>query len=285
MSTAPQIDGARAPQGEFLVKAFATFTEAAGSLERSYTQLQAEVLRLRTELYRANEEIGQEREAKRRLQTMADVAALLAHEIRNPLASLELFAQLLASVAMPGDALEWVRHIQAGIRMLGATVNNVLHLQADSGLDLVPLRCDELLPAFVAYLAPVACQNRVQLVLQSESPAVFFQANRHCLQQLFLNLALNAFRAMPHGGELRFHTKVHESVLQIHVSDCGCGISPERLHEIFRSGFSTRGGSAGLGLTVCRKIMEQHAGTIQVMSEPGAGTTFVLTFPLAAGAP
>src|SRR5437870_4050661 len=105
----------RAP-GEFMALAFAKFNEAAGSLERSYSHLQVEVVRLRSELCRANREVEEEREAKRRLQTMATVSAVLAHEIRNPLACLELFAGLLASSELAGEPLQWAHHMQAGTR-------------------------------------------------------------------------------------------------------------------------------------------------------------------------
>src|SRR5579864_98354 len=104
-------------QEQELARAFSSFTQAASSLERSYAQLQSEVVRLRRELEEKNLELS-------RSQVLVEVLAVLAHEIRNPLGSLELFANLLAEEdASAGDRADWIAHIQGGVRALAATVN------------------------------------------------------------------------------------------------------------------------------------------------------------------
>jgi signal transduction histidine kinase len=120
-----------------LARAFAGFTAAAASLERSYVQLQSELARLRHELADRNralaESRGENRDMREQLrcrQALAEMSAVLAHEVRNPLASLELFAGLLAGSELQSEPRKWVEHVQAGLRLLGATVNNVLHFIA-----------------------------------------------------------------------------------------------------------------------------------------------------------
>ncbi len=279
------------PSGEFridprvgtpqtLAAAFASFTEVAGSLEKSYGNLQNEVAGLRIELDRARVQVAAERENARRAQALAEVAALLAHEIRNPLGSLELFAGLLAEdAALCEDSLRIVGHVQAGLRTLSATVNNVLQFHGANSGSLVPTNISNLVRLTLEFLKPVADQSSIELEFEDQLGEVSMAADPHALQQVFLNLALNSFRMMTGGGRFRIATCLEERNLQIRVSDTGPGISSSQKERVFEAGFTTRPGSPGLGLAVCKKIVEQHGGTIQA-ADATAGAEFVLTFRL-----
>ena len=265
-----------------LLQAFSFFTKAAGSLERSYLQLETEVCRLRQELEEANQDLERERQEHQRCQALAEVSSMLAHEIRNPLGSLELLASLLADSG-PSDAQKhWIRHMQAGLRMLAATVNNVLHLHSGTAPQLVSSDLGELLHWTVEFLTPLAEQNGIRLELQNHLVGVFMPADVHGLRQVLLNLALNGFRYMTEGGVLRVsawkESCTEGEEIRVEIADQGTGIAPEHLDHIFDAGFTTRPGSAGLGLAVSKKIVEQHGGTIRVGSEVGQGTTFTITF-------
>jgi signal transduction histidine kinase len=137
-----------------LARAFVSFTQAATSLEHSYGQLQSEIGRLRGELQQANAALEKERECARKLQALAEVSAMLAHEIRNPLGSMELFASLLAESKLPDAQNAWIQHIQAGLRTLAATVNNVLQLHADGQVDLLPTDVGDLLHWALEFVGP-----------------------------------------------------------------------------------------------------------------------------------
>lgn len=225
--------------------------------------------------------LEQEHARLRRRQALAEMSALLAHEIRNPLGSLELFAGLLAESGLDAERRGWVEHLQAGLRTLGATVNNVLHFHSQPQPELAPADLGELLSAVHAFLQPLAQQARVQLDLVNHLDGVCIAADRHRLEQVLLNLALNSFRFMPGGGCVRFAGKMDHVRAVIEVADTGPGIAPEILGHIFEPGFTTRAGSPGLGLAVCRTIVEQHGGRISVASQPGCGAAFTLCFPLA----
>ncbi len=219
----------------------------------------------------------------RREQALAEMSAVLAHEIRNPLGSLELFAGLLADSALDGESRSWVEHVQAGLRTLAATVDNVLHFHSPPEPERAPLDLGILLDWARDFLAPLARRARIVLSSQNRLQGIFLAADRHRLEQVLLNLVLNALHAMPGGGwiELGGGTIDGGRKVLIVVADTGPGISDEHLPHIFEPGFSTRPASPGLGLAVCRKIAEQHGGTLRAASRPGCGARFTLTLPLA----
>jgi two-component system, sensor histidine kinase FlrB len=275
-----------------LAEAFAVFSKAAASLEDSYKQLQAEVARLRRELEETNRDLAasleenqrlqQEHEMLRRRQALAELSATLAHEIRNPLGSLELFAGLLADSELNREERNWVEHLQAGLRTLAATVNNVLHFHSQPQPGLAPTDLGQLLRSLGQFLRPLAQRAQVHLEVVPTSDGSVVAADRHRLEQVLLNLALNSFHFMPAGGVLRIagHRCASTNKICLQVADTGPGIAPENLERIFEPGFTTRAGSPGLGLAVCKTIMEQHGGSIQVSSRPGCGSTFKLEFPV-----
>jgi signal transduction histidine kinase len=225
-----------------------------------------------------------EREKLGREQALAEIAAILAHEIRNPLGSLELFAGLLAGAGLSAECREWVEHVQAGLRTLSATVNNVLHFHSLPAPNRVPTDLGRLLDWAGGFLLPMARQARVELCLRNRLQGVWFPADRHRLEQVLLNLVLNALRAMPGGGwvEVAGHQVQHADAagITICVSDTGPGIAPEQAEKIFEPGFSARRDGPGLGLAVCRKIVEQHGGSLAAANRAGSGACFTLTFPL-----
>jgi signal transduction histidine kinase len=232
----------------------------------------------------AAKQLEQEREQLRCRQALAEMSALLAHEIRNPLGSLELFCGLLAGEQLEPEARKWVEHMQAGLRLLAATVNNVLHFHNPPSPGRAPTDLGRLLAWLEQFLHPLAQQAGVRLALDQQLDGVEVEGDRHRLEQVLLNLGLNAFRFMPEGGSLKISGRVQprgrRRSAQVEITDNGCGIDEENLQRIFAPGFTTRRGSPGLGLAVCRTIMQQHGGSIRVSSRPGTGSSFVLEFPL-----
>ncbi len=246
-----------------------------------------------------------DREHLQRQQALVEMSALLAHEIRNPLGSLELFAGLLAESNLEGESRRWIEHVQAGLRTLSATVNNVLHLHNTPEADFAPIDAGQLLDWAYDFLLPLAKQARVEMQIINGLRGVTIQADRHRLEQVLLNLAINAFRFMPGGGWLSIRgidygsledsttedsatvspdqdkdrDGWHKDGVEICMRDTGPGIAKEDLSRIFEAGFSTRPGSSGLGLAVCRRIVEQHAGSISAESRLGHGATFRLRLP------
>ena len=221
-------------------------------------------------------------------ESLAEMATLLAHEIRNPSGSLELFAGLLAdAAAAQPDLRRWTDHVQAGLRTLSATVNNVLQFHSQPSPQLSPLNLGRLLRESVDFLRPLARQAGLRIELQNSLGEIEILARR----------APSAAGVFQSGVELRFARCRSAEFLP-----CACngrdGAISRRSHRFrrIRAGESRRSicrscssrdlrrnaGNPGLGLAVCRAVMEQHRGTIGVASELGKGTTFSL-FLLRAG--
>ncbi len=226
-----------------------------------------------------------EREGARRSLALAEIATVLAHEIRNPLGSMELFTGLLAdATAHLPETRQWVTHLQAGLRALSATVNNVLQFHSQPHAQMLPTELDRLVTETVDFLLPLARQRGQQIKIDNTIGKVSTHADANRLKQVFLNLSLNAFRAMHPGGHLRVRLswapQFPGGVAQIDFEDDGRGLAPELLERIYEPGFTTTPGSPGLGLAVCKKVIEQHGGEIQVHSKPHHGATFSVFLPV-----
>ncbi len=225
-----------------------------------------------------------EREAVRRRESLAEMATLLAHEIRNPLGSLELFAGLLAdAAAKQPDLRRWTDHVQAGLRSLSATVNNVLQFHSQPPPQLAAVNLGRLIRDSVEFLRPLARQSELRIDIQNLLGELEIPGDAHRLQQVIFNLSLNAFRAMSAGGVLTVRLQWNDlrqlDDVRLDFEDTGRGISEADIGKIFDAGFTTTAGSPGLGLAVCRTVIEQHGGTIRVSSKPGEGTTFSIVLP------
>ncbi len=225
-------------------------------------------------------------ERVRRLQALGEMAAVLAHEIRNPLGSMELFAELIKDACRDrADVSQWAVHLLAGLRALAATVNNVLRFYTQAPVERLRVDAAQLLAGTVEFLQPLALQRSVGVIFEPPDGEVAILADPYALQQVFFNLAINAFRAMQPGHSLVIRLKPPRlgaaDPVQIEFEDSGPGIPPERLAQIFEAGFTTRQGSPGLGLTVSKRIVEQHDGVLQVESVLGKGTKFTLCLPAA----
>lgn len=221
-----------------------------------------------------------EREASRRTAVLAEISTILAHEIRNPLASLELFAGLIDEDR--SSTSQWISHLRAGIRTLSGTVNNVLSLNHQGNLRLSPVKVSACVRSGVEFVQPIAQQAGVLLDFDDAADELMIQGNEDAIRQIILNLTCNAIRHTQAGGSIQvtLRSEVRDGVTcaLVEVADSGCGIPEATLARLFEAGFSGTGETPGLGLAVCRQLMEQHGGTIRVQSKVDEGSTFQLEF-------
>jgi len=206
---------------------------------------------------------------------------MLAHEIRNPLASMELFAGLIEQDL--GASSQWISHLRAGIRTLSGTVNNVLSLNGETKPRLAPVNLAACVQNGVAFVQPIAEQAGLQLSFSAGADTPSVLGNEDAIHQIILNIVRNAIRHTDLGGHVEVSTRrtTRDGIdfALVEIADTGCGMPASVIEHIFDAGFSATGETPGLGLAVSRRLMTQHSGEIQVASRLNEGSTFQLEFP------
>jgi len=222
-----------------------------------------------------------------KLSSIGLLAAGVAHEVNTPLAVISSYTQML-SKQLQGDPQKasLLEKITRQTFRASEIVNNLLNFSRTSGSEVGDVDVNKVITDTLALLEHQFKVAKVQVQNSPEPKLPAIQGNAGRLQQVFLNLFLNAKDAMPGGGTLRVSTLNGESV-SVSISDTGTGIAPEHIQRIYDPFFTTktapREGQArgtGLGLSVTYGIIQEHAGKIRVESHPGEGTTFTLDFPL-----
>jgi PAS domain S-box-containing protein len=222
-----------------------------------------------------------------KLSSIGLLAAGVAHEVNTPLAVISSYTQML-SKQLQGDPQKsgLLEKITRQTFRASEIVNNLLNFSRTSGSEVGDVDVNKVIGDTLALLEHQFKVAKVDVENMLSPKLLPIQGNAGRLQQVFLNLFLNAKDAMPGGGKLRVSTANGESV-SVSVSDTGSGIAPEHIQRIYDPFFTTktspREGQArgtGLGLSVTYGIIQEHAGKIRVESHPGTGTTFTLDFPL-----
>jgi signal transduction histidine kinase len=219
-----------------------------------------------------------------RLSELGNLAATVAHEIRNPLNSVSMGLQRLQSEFSPAQDQDQYAHfldlMQGEVQRLNSIVEQFLSLARPLDLKPEEVRVGEMLYELATLVGGDPKQSKVQfrVVAPPDLPAV--RADRNFLKQLLLNLVLNGIQAMPDGGTISLEAMAEDDRLLLTVADSGTGISPDVLEKIFEPYFTTKANGSGLGLAIARRIIEAHGGKIAVQSEPGQGSRFGVTLPL-----
>src|SRR6201993_96343 len=219
-----------------------------------------------------------------KLTSLGLLAAGVAHEVNTPLAVISNYIQMLAKQMPEGDPRQGIiEKIVKQTFRASEIVNNLLNFSRTSATELADLDVNRVVEETLSLVAHPLKTSQIQVVKQlgPTLPAVRGSANK--LQQVFLNLFLNARDAMPSGGMLAVRTAAHNGGVEIEVADTGAGIPREHIHRIFDPFFTTKanGRGTGLGLSVSYGIIKEHAGKVDVRSTPGKGTSFRLEFPVA----
>jgi signal transduction histidine kinase len=226
----------------------------------------------------------------RSLAALGELGAGVAHEINNPLAGVLGIAQLmLADLPANHPARSMAQDIEAQALRIRKIVSNLLRFaQRQAGEDAKPLDLTRVLDDAIDLCGPSDLSKAgIELVRRYATPTPLVRGNAIQLQEAFIQLIRNARGAMEHGGTLVVATTVpDDKLVRVSITDTGHGISPEILPRIFDPFFTTKGDWAGIGmgLSVVHKTIEDHAGSIEVLSDVDKGTTVVVTFPAHAGA-
>jgi signal transduction histidine kinase len=222
-----------------------------------------------------------------KLSSIGLLAAGVAHEVNTPLAVISSYAQML-SKQLQGDEKKStvLEKITRQTFRASEIVNNLLNFSRTSGAEFTEVDVNQIILDTLSLLEHQFKIAKIHVQDDLASHLPFIQGNTGRLQQVFLNLFLNAKDAMPNGGTLRIVTSNGDGVSVI-VSDTGSGIAQEHIQRIYDPFFTTKATiqdgqkrGTGLGLSVSYGIIQEHAGKIRVESSPQEGTTFYLDFPL-----
>ena len=217
-----------------------------------------------------------------RLATAGKMSASFAHEIRNPLSSMRMLAQMLMRKPEMSEAKhqQSVRYILEEIERIDTIVKGLMDFSRPSSLNLKQQAITPILQTVLSLMEANLTHHKIQLVLDvsSETPEIQFDSDK--LKQAFMNVVLNAMEAMPQGGMLRVSTFTKHDSVCIKVEDTGVGIPEKDLEHLFEPFFTRKTGGTGLGLANVKRILEEHGGTVEVDSTPGEGTEVSLSLPM-----
>jgi two-component system sensor histidine kinase HydH len=253
----------------------------AETLAQSHREMQEQtrlLLEKETQLRRAD-----------RLSALGQLSAGLAHEIRNPLGSIKGAVEILQDDFPPGHPkAEFYAILLKEVERLNGVLTNFLSFTRPVTPHLAPLDVRAVLTALEGLISGQARAHRVQIFTSFHAGPSRVMADETLLKQAFLNIMLNALEAMPEGGDLAISTRLspegatggRPEWVEAVFDDTGPGIQEDDLGRIFDPFFTTKKDGTGLGLAITHRIIETHHGTIQVMSQRGKGTTFVVSLPL-----
>lgn len=224
-------------------------------------------------------ELEAENERNRRLTAMGSLLMKIAHEIRNPLGSIELFANMIAEDLFETIHGEYARRISSAVSMLRNTLENMLSFTRGINPKKHPLLINALIKETIKEFEELFQRVGIEIIFNFDGEFEI-SLDSALIKQAFINLIVNSYQAMPEGGRLEINiSKKNDDFLMISFKDTGHGIDREHLDRIFEPFFSTKDRGSGLGLSITNSIILAHGGRIEVQSEKNKGTEFAVYLP------
>lgn len=253
------------------------FNDTTARMMESHQRLQERVSELTRELDEKNQALLR----KRRLEELGEMAAGVAHEIRNPLGGIQLYASLLEK-DLPDrpDSLRLVRQITQGVTHLNTIVEDMLAFTRDLSPTLAPVHLHTVLEEALAYAVGADDASGVTLARRYDDSLPPVLCDRHLLQRALLNVLLNAMQAVNKRGTISLITGRDGDDAVVSVADSGPGIPADILDKIFNPFFTRKDKGTGLGLAIVHRVMEGHKGSVSAGNAPGGGAVFTLRLPL-----
>lgn len=265
-----------------IVRAYSEVTER---LKQSHEMLRREVCRLHEELSEKNRELAR----RERLTALGEMAAGVAHEIRNPLGGIGLYAELLEKdLADHTEQVGLVRKIRVGVRNLESIVGDILAFAGGQQPCRHPVMLHDMLENVLTQVSPTAAVRRVSIRVDNSLQRIVLDVDARQIERALINLLFNAVDAVSEGGHVWVceadSTKTLEFV-HMAVEDDGPGIPQDLLNRVFHPFFTTKETGTGLGLAIVHRIVEAHGGRISAGNRSEGGARFVLSLPRAVDRP
>lgn len=218
-----------------------------------------------------------------RLMALGDMAASIAHEIKNPLVSLGGFAlRLRSKLGADSPHLPYVEMMLAEVAKIEKTMNGALRHLKDSFLEITRSDLSEILEEAAVVFEDDFKGRGIEVIKEFQGGPIPVDADLEQLKIAFDNLIANAIQSMKYGGTLRLKTMTRGVWAVAEIADSGGGIDPRHLGQIFNPFFTTKDDGTGLGLPITNSIIMRHHGIIDVINDVGVGVTFAVKLPLAA---
>ncbi len=271
---------ARVQGGDFDVNLTFEKEDEIGSLGKSFNTMVGDLRKANLEI----ESLYRQRvEKAEHLAAFGELAAGLAHEVRNPLSGIQGALEIIAQDAPPGDPRrEIFQEMLVQIGKLIAVIQDFLNYARPKPLNIRPVPPGLFVENAVRMARTQTGGKTIEFHVRKPPEGVVVPADPDRMQEVMLNLFLNSIAAIRERGDILvvIHPGPGSDVLRILVADNGSGIPAENLAQIFQPFFSTKKGGTGLGLSICKKTIEAHGGTISVRSRTGKGTTFTIRIPM-----
>jgi signal transduction histidine kinase len=266
------------PSGDGLEQILLETMRVTERLQRTHETLQHEVERLRKELASKDQEL----ERRRRLAALGELAAGVAHEVRNPLGAIQLYSGLLRrECASLGAAEALIEKIEAGIRAIDGVVQDTLAL-APRSTRLQARRVADVVRRAADVCAAALAGRETSLRVQLADEELHVLADEGGLQRVIVNLVVNAAEATPPGGAVELAcARADDQQVELAVRDRGCGLPEELLERIFDPFFTTKDHGTGLGLTIALRLVEAYGGALRARNRDGGGAEFCVRLPAA----
>ena len=272
-----------AQKGDLRVRITPDGTKEFGELGRNFNEMIDKLEVAQKDLQKYHE---QQMERAHHLATLGELAAGIAHEIKNPLAGISGAMQVLMLDFEENDGRrEVIEEILKQIERIDRDVKDLLSYGKTADPELAEKDVNELINEAVFLVKEPAVQQKVAINCIADKSIPVICVDSKQIQQVLVNLGLNALQAMPDGGTLTITPSLRtrsdgKDYVEIEVKDTGVGIDPEKIEKIFNPFFTTRHTGTGLGLSICQKMVLAHNGKIEVESEPGCGASFVIVLPV-----
>lgn len=269
-----------------LAEAFQVFNQASEELATAYAALERQVESLTAELAAANAEADRLREAaerNKRLAAMGEMAAQLAHQLRTPLAAALLYAGNLEIPDLPeASRLSIAQKTVGRLKHLERLIQDTLLFARGEVLGRETFPVAELFTELAHTFEPLARSRGVEFRIEPLAGDVLLTGNRKALAGALTNLLENALQAVDAAaaGRVSLAGRRSGESIALVVADNGRGMPPDVVSRLFEPFFTTRSDGTGLGLAIARGVARAHGGGIDVLSEPGVGTEFIITLPL-----
>ena len=257
---------------------FADRSDDIGQLGRNFNQMVKELRESRAEIERLH---NTQMSRAEHLATMGELAAGLAHEIRNPLAGIAGVIDIIArDLPDNSPAREVAQDVRAEVMRVNRIVTDLLETARPKPPEYRSADLNATVEHAVIFARQQALSKPVKVELHKLEKPLIVEHDTGQIHQMLLNLMLNAIQAIDGSGEVNVDIVQRDGTATVSVRDTGKGIKPDHLPNIFRPFYTTKGHGTGLGLSLAKRIVEDHGGKITVASEEGKGTTFEVALPM-----